>query len=296
MLVYFSALWSSVRSIRSSKRRIAAKCIVALLFFFGLSTTCLAQKEEQDYTKYHQGVINAETAIFVDKQPGRGLKIFSSTFEQFDFAFVDDCIEAFQLALFYKKEDYAIIFLKKAMDNGFEIELLNQLVHDCPCEHHERMEDKGALHAAFIKKHRKQLENYSTEAYAEYISRIDSELLRRILNRHMREQLFKDYKPGLSSTGLPKERAIKQQKIEYQRICDDNLRFIDSLARKNIFLGERNLGIYTEKLAEALKITPVAQQRVLMVTFYGLPASTYVPNNSEADYFRNQPCVQHAFP
>lgn len=89
----------------------------SLLLFILFSLSGDAQ--ERDYVSYHQNISKAEHVIFVDNKPNNGLHLFKNTLANYDFVFVDDCIEAFQLALFYKKDDDALFFIKKSFGEWF---------------------------------------------------------------------------------------------------------------------------------------------------------------------------------
>jgi hypothetical protein len=256
-----------------------------------------SQTKELNYVSYHKAIIAAETAIFLQNEPLKGLKTFRNTFESFDFVFVDDCLEAFQLALFFNKEDYALFFIRKALANGFELHLLDFLPHDCPCEG-DHWKKLVTIHKPFIEKHKVQLEKYASESYHFYLKRIDKNLLSLVIRRHVREQLFKNFHAGLSlRMASSRDQEMKNQFEEYDDICDDNLRFIDSLAKKKIFIGEQNLGIYTNHLAKSLGLPILSIEKCLgqMLRFYGLPENTHVPINTEKDYYSLNPLYNMLF-
>ncbi len=235
---------------------------------------------EIDYTIYHKNIIEAENEIFINGDSLRGLNIFKTTFEQFDFVFVDDCIEAFQLALFFKKEDYAMVFIKKAIANGFDVPLLKYL------NLNYRSEGSGqrryvTIFEDFIKKNRSELEAYTVKCFPLFLSRIDRKIYQRVLQNHVREQLFKNEVRGLCENS-------KEQNIRYHKIEDDNLFYLDSLAQKGIFLGERNLGCNYDKLSAILGGTTEFYLKKL-VSFYMLSFRTTAPINTEDSYFEMSP-------
>jgi hypothetical protein len=242
-----------------------------------ISFNLLAQNK--DYRLYHSEITKAENAIFVNHDSTEGLKLFKKVFTDYDFVFVDDCIEAFQLALYFKQEKYADFFIKKALENGFELKFLDLLSTGCPCNYYADAR-KATIHNQFINKHRIDLEKYSSVVYSKYKKRIDTALLPALLKRHVREQLFKNFQKGLSLNQ-------KTQDEEYDKVCNSNLSFIDSLAKKRIFLGERNLGIYTNKLMDSvsLPIKSIEGFKNYLLGFYGLPKGNYVPVLTEGEYF-----------
>ncbi|PQJ12502.1 hypothetical protein CJD36_001770 [Flavipsychrobacter stenotrophus] len=243
---------------------------------------CLAY--ESDYTLYHKGIINAEREIFINKDSIMGLQYFKNTFAAFDFVYVDDCIEAFELALYFRKEDMALTFIKKAIDNGFETSLLDSLSMECSCNMYLNRRVKVTIHKAFVTKYRHDLEVYTAMYYPKYLARINKELLGTILKRHVREQAFKNYP-------VTNRDELKLKNEEYARISDDNLRYIDSLARQGIYIGERNLGIYTNRLADSMRFPFIAveNQAKNIKSYYHLPVDYRIPFLSQYDYFETNP-------
>lgn len=244
-----------------------------------------------NYNEYHRGIIVAEEAIFIKNNFQEGLDAFTVTFNQFDFVFVDDCIEAFQLALFFKRDDYAMVFIKKALMNGFELKLLDSLSLFTQSDFNTAGKYL-TIHKDFIKKHKSYLEAYSRKCYGNYLKRIDKDLLVSINKRHVTEQLFKDNWEIIISKG-----EIDKNKTPYQLVCDDNLSFIDSLAKHHIFIGERLLGIYTNKLMASLEIITASTKnyREYLLTYYKLPANTHVSIVTESDYFGLNPTYNMLF-
>ena len=253
--------------------------LVILLLFTG--DNMFAQNI--DYTNYHKGIISAENEIFIRKDSIQGLKIFKKTFSDFSFVYVDDCIEAFELALYFKQDAYAMAFIKKAIENGFELKLLSLLSTGCPCNFY-RNAHKVTVYEDFINKNRDYLEKYANDCYPKYVSRIDKHLLTLLIKRHVKEQLFKNYQQGLS-------KDMKTQWTEYGDVCNSNMAFIDSLGSSGIFLGEQNMGIYTDKLMSELKlpIKSIKDYAEHLIKAYGLGPASYVPVNSEEDYFGINP-------
>lgn len=250
-----------------------------LLWLTVACTPLFAQQANVDYNRYHSEIIRAEREIFVKGDSIKGLQIFHKTFARYDFVFVDDCIEAFQLALVFKREDFAMRFIKKALDNGFELKFLDLLDQGCPCDFYNGR-CKVNVSTEFMEIHREYLEQYAMDHYVSYIQRIDKNAVAHLLKRHVREQLFKNGHKELQTTD-------GGQQAEYRRICDDNLRFIDSLAQAGIFTGERNLGIYTKKQMEHLHLPFKTAENCLawLLQFYGMPRSTDVPITDEYSYF-----------
>lgn len=265
--------------------------LLLLLSVVAWKSTLFAQKT--DYNQYHKNIADAEYRIFVLNDSIKGLKEFKNTFDDYDFVFVDDCIEAFQLALYFKQEAYAMSFIKKALENGFELKLLEQLNMGYTGDFR-----KVAIYKPFIEKNQKTLEAYAARHYPTYLKRIDKTLFEAILRRHVREQLFKNYHKGLTGlVGVTREQDMKEQNEIYKTISDNNLRFIDSLANEGVFWGEKNLGLYTDKLIDSLHLSFRSIEDLLhqVLRYYHLPENTYVPVDREREYFEIDPVYNILF-
>lgn len=256
------------------------KKALSILAFFLLRMQVHAQQHQLDYRLYHKGIIEAEQAIFIDNNPAKGLDIFKSTFAQYDFVWVDDCVEAFQLALFFKRDDMATLFIKKALDNGFELKLLDMLSLGTPCTFYKDRDEHVTIHKSFVDKNKRLLEAYSAKVYPMYLKRINRQVFENIVKRHVEEQLYKDGHSGLES-------SFKVQDMIYDKVCESNLHYMDTLAQQHFFVGERLLGIYTDKLVDSLK-SPYASTltyKNYLLKHYKLPVDTKVPIQSEGGYF-----------
>jgi len=261
-----------------------------LLLHILLVSTIARSQSQNDYTLYHKGIIKAEHEIFVGQDAMQGLKDFKKTFDAYDFVFVDDCIEAFELALYYKREDYAMPFIKKALDNGFELKFLDTLSDGCPCNNYMGLRNRVSIHQAFIQKHRQELDAYAAAHYDKYVARIDKHIFSTQVKQHVKEQLYKNYHSELGMTQ-------KKQEAAYVSVMNDNLHFMDSLMSRKIYFGERNLGIYTDKLAEALHLPFISIENYLTTVLqsYGMPKNTYVPILHEGEYWDIGPAYNMLF-
>lgn len=261
--------------------------ILYLLLFFPVFS--FAYGNAGDYNVYHRNIIEAERQIFLAHQPSAGLQFFKQTFSDYDFVFVDDCIEAFQLALFFKREDMAMVFIKKALENGFELKFLDELSLGCPCDFYKDAQGKVTIHRDFIHKNTVYLNKYADDCYKKYIDRINVDLVAALLKRHVKEQLFKNYIPGLMLTG--KRDEMRAQNIAYLKVSDDNLHYIDSLSVAGVYTGEKNLGIYTNKQATYLPqaFTSIENYLKILLSAYGLNTTQRIPINTEVDYYDKGP-------
>lgn len=196
---------------------------------------------EVNYVNYHRAVIEAEDLIFIQNKPKAGLNKFKETFNEFKFCFLDDCIEAFQIAIVYKYDDLSMYFVKRAIDNGLALKYLDQLYLGCGCNSYVEMRKRVTIHKEFIEKNKAELEKYAKSNELQYLRNIDTSNLIKIINRHVEEQLFKNCPIELCSSS-------KERDAGYFRVCNSNLDFIFNCAKNGIYLGERNLGNYSTEM------------------------------------------------
>src|SRR5690606_16790858 len=136
----------------------------------------------------------AEERLFLENKPQIALDSFKKIFDKYKFVFVDDCLEAFQLALLYNEEEYAMQFMEKALENGFELSLLYNLHQGCPCNFYKNHEKRVNIYDDFLNKSRRRLEAYEKKSYPNYIKRINRDLVGQVINRYVQMQFYKDYR------------------------------------------------------------------------------------------------------
>ena len=263
--------------------------IIILISFCGIVSFSFINTQDStlDYKTYYLKINQAEKQIFLKNDSIGGLLTIDSLFEKYDFVFVNDCIEFFQLAILYKRDDLAMHFIKKAMDNGFRIDLLQGLYHLSLTKNFALKQ--VIIFNPFIKKHKKELQQYEAKAFPKYVKHINKEILYNIIQRHIKEQIYKNFIPAL---GMTKE----VQEKTFRTINNSNLDYIESLYKKNIFVGEKNIGKIDMKLLKSLNIKYLndTNSRLLnpiILKRYHLPVNTKIPvsgtigNEGNIDYF-----------
>ncbi len=242
-----------------------------------------SQTADYDYLDYHRDIIRAEESIFMRGESKEGLAIFKETFDKVDFAFVDDCLEAFQLALHFNEDTLAMDFMKKAIRNGFDIAFLDLLNLGCPCTYYQTMCMPVKIYKPFIEKNHSYLLAYQEVYFPKYLERIHKDLLLELMYRNVNEQLFKKYVPGVGLTAT-------EHKARYREISAANLAFIDSLAKQNLFLGEQNMGLYSDQLMERLGLPTIDSIKNEYKRQYQLPMDQYIPTvRTEEVFIGGQP-------
>ncbi len=235
----------------------------------------------QDYTIYHKSIIEAEQTIFIEKDSVKGLEIFNTTFCNFDFVFIDDCVEAFQLALYFKREDLAMVFIEKALQNGLVLKNLDYLCLGNPNNGYVDRHKKVEMFKDFIKKNEPKLVKLEKKYLQVFLKKVDRNIYNQILKRHVREQLFKGWHKGLCTN-------FKIQDQEYNIISESNLNYIDSLAQNGIYVGEKLLGLYSDNVADSLDgSTKKILEKILR--FYKMPIDTKVPIKQDNAYWDFDP-------
>jgi len=261
------------------------KLLIFICIIFSFLHIALAQDSTLDYRVYHKKINIAEELIFLKNDSIGGLLLFDSVFNKYDFVFADDCIEAFQLAILYKQNDLAMNFIKKAMDNGLRLEDLAMLNCGCPHDFYAEINKRVTIFDNFIKKNKNILEQYETKAFAKYVKKINRLLLQEIINRHIKEQIYKNYIPEM---GID----ITEYKKIYHRVSDENLAYIVSKFKKGEYIGEKNIGIIDKKLLKDLGIKYLNENGILdkdILKKYGIPYNIKVPITTYKDYFSASP-------
>lgn len=237
-----------------------------------------------NYYNYHDKVIEAEELIFIEKDSIAGLKKFEEVFQMYDFVFVDDCIEAFQLACFYKNDKLALFFIKKALNNGFLIDMLFYLNCGSPHNFYNGMDKRVSIHKEFMTKYDAELRRYQDSVFNEYIKTINKPLLKGLIACHTKEQIYKNYHPELGY------KSYTNQKGAYNKVCNENLAFIKKQYQNNTFIGAKNIGFLSNELLSQLKIIYLNTNNQLdfsILKKYNLPKNTDIPIQKEEDVFSN---------
>ncbi len=234
-----------------------------------------------DYIPYHEKIIEAEKLIFIEEDIVLGLQSFEEAFQMYDFVFVDDCIEAFQLALFYQQDSLALFFIQRALDNGFRLEFLDELRCACPHNYYQDIDQKVSIHQAFIKQHQQELATYQNQTFEKYTRKIKKGHLAKLIERHIKEQTFKNHRPALGHTK-------EKQKQLYNQVCDSNLQWIKNLYKDEFYIGEQNIGFLSNQLLNHFDIEYTNDNKFLspaILQKYKLKKDTPIPVHMENNAF-----------
>ena len=217
-----------------------------------ISSVMYGQKDSNSYIKYHEGIIKAEEAFFLDEDYETGLNIFDAVFSRYDFVFVDDCIEAFQLALFCNSDSLALKFIEKAIENGFKVEMLESLNMGTPTNFYQNKNQKVTIYNDFIDNHKEYLEKKENAYFATVQEKINERLLMAVVVRHVKEQYYKNNK----------------SKNEYYIVSNKNLDFLIYLFEQGMGIGEKNIGILREDINKYYEIPYLNENNELNKKYY----------------------------
>ncbi len=178
-----------------------------------LFVLCRQHCASQDYRIYHTYVNNAERCFFLENKVDSTFIYYDKAFGEFDFAFVQDCFMAAQIAC-YKRSNKYEGYLKKGFKNG----LRPQHLKDSP------------VFAACIKDSiafRNKFPDYPV-LRAAYLKRINAKVLRQVIQHVSEEQ---------------SEKNRISDRYEYEKKLARHLRLIESMISTVGFPGDKIIGI-----------------------------------------------------
>ncbi|VXB10526.1 conserved hypothetical protein [Flavobacterium sp. 9AF] len=181
-----------------------------IILFFSNFLVIFSQKNT-NYFEYHSLINKAEYLFFKSEEKDSALYYYDKCFNDFDFIFAKDAINAAQIAFFLKK-DYKK-YLIKGFGNGLKIDHLK----------HVRLFEKEINKIA----NDKFLKSEYAKKRKEYLKRIDLEYLNTILDYGIQDQVDK-------RTDNSKAYEEKKQKAFVK---------IEKLIREKGFPGDQLLGI-----------------------------------------------------
>ncbi len=132
----------------------------------------------KNYVDYHKGINHAEQLIFVHHKIQDGLKVYDTIFNEYDFVYVGDCINALQMALYQNDEISFLNFTQKAFQNGLHLRNLKNIKY--VKNHAIYLKDTSVIQHSFNRNR------------SHYVNRIDTSLLKEIVQLFTRDQLNKN--------------------------------------------------------------------------------------------------------
>lgn len=142
---------------------------------------------------------------------------------------------------------------------------------------------KITIQSSFMEKYESTLIEYQEQAFEIYKKSIDTLLLKIIVERHIKEQAYKDFWEKIRiKTGESRDKA-------YDKICDNNLSFIIYLYQSKKNIGTKNIGFLSNDLYNALNIAYLKPNEKLqddILAAYGLPPDTDIHVDREIEVFQ----------
>ena len=93
---------------------------ILCLFLFNLGIS-----SAQNYIDYHKEIVKIEAHV-LEEDYAPALSLFDSLFEHYDFIYAIDCFTAAQLANLEKKPQRAFFFLRKGIEQGLRLEIIEE--------------------------------------------------------------------------------------------------------------------------------------------------------------------------
>lgn len=186
-----------------------------LLFILLLPIVQYGQEEQKNYEIYHKYINEAEIAFFKENNFGEAIDNYKKAFEEFDFVFVKDVVNAIQISEFCNLESEE--FLLKGFENGLKLDHLKKI------ELLKLKVIEWELNADI-------LSSYQT-LREKYVNKINYKLLLELYDRSMKDQVSKNLK-----------------QTEYDRYKKDDVFWIRKKIREVGFPGQKIVGIGDENI------------------------------------------------
>lgn len=246
-----------------------------------------------NYKDYYININRADSIYFIEKNYIKGLEWYKKTLSEFEFVWVDDCIKFTQLALINQRKDLALFFIKRAIDNGFELELIKYFNLGCLCDlklYSKEVKETNSELVLFLNQNQKELQQYYNKVRPKYLLTINTNILKSIIYDHVTDEFWKNSNEGIDKNLSTSQRDIIR-KERYEKLRSKNTQYIESLFSKNIWIGERNLGRYTNQLMEDLNIEDSSINSIsqIYISKYKLKGNRPIPVIEESSYFSSTP-------
>lgn len=197
-----------------------------------LLTLCLYRSSlnAQDYIQYHKAINKAEEQIFVQKKIPDGLKTYSQVFDQYDFVFLHDCMNAMQIALYANDEKSFLKFTDKATKNGLKMANLAKFYYITKHPYYAKHKDSIASRYPANRQH--------------YLRRLDTATLIKLYDLFATDQTQKNSLKG------EKDHAFRSR---YRAQIAETMKSLKKLAVERGFPSDKIIGIAQNNIMAELK-------------------------------------------
>lgn len=203
-----------------SSYRIFATVLLSLTYFIATA---------QNYNQYHTSIIEAERQIFIKEHLQEGLNIYRNTFQQYDFVFLTDVLQAMQIALLLNDENSFLTLADKATKNGL---IPRHLINFSFIKNHP-----------LYTKHKDSIINLYKINRPHYLKRIDTTALVKMYDLYAFDQMQKNSKAGESEIAFRKR---------YMAEVENTRRELIKLVRTRGFPSDKTIGIYQKDIVNEL--------------------------------------------
>lgn len=240
---------------------------------------------QKNYFEYYYTLNKADSVYFLNNNHKEALFIYKTLYSKFDFVWIEDCLKIAQLSLINNDEKLAFTSLQKAICNGFELNIVNQLNLGCSCNNFADSKNKNTLLLHFIEKNKKVLEDYYKKNRSYYLKNINVEVLKKIIKLHVLDEL---YKVNFIDVEKNDRKNLNEQ---WKKQLQKSFYLIDSLFKNNIFIGDVNLGRYTVNLANDLNLQNYSIETLVQSYYriYQLKGERRIPTYTENSFFQSTP-------
>lgn len=278
--------------VSKSNMKLFLKIIMICIASIVVQCQCL-YAQEKSYKDYYQNINTADSIYFLEKNYIKGLELYKKTLSEFDFVWVDDCMKFTQLALFNQRKDLALFFIKRAIDNGFELELIKYFNLGCLCNlnlYAKEVKLSNPNLKLFLEQNKNELQQYYNKIRPQYLKTIKMNILKRVIYDHVTDEFWKNSNEDIDE-GLTTLQRDKIRKKRHANLCSKNTKYIERLFSKSIWIGERNLGRNTNQLMIDLNIEDSSINAIIQLytSKYYLTGNRPIPHVSEDEYFYSTP-------
>lgn len=203
------------------------------LLLFSLALWIANTAAAADYISYHKAVNKAEEYIFIHNQPDSGLAVYTQLFKDFDFVYAGDCMIALQIALLNGNEKAFVRFTEKAFRNGMML------------RHFKRI--YSIRKSPFYLKDTTRFERLYRECRPHYLKRIDTAVLRQMMQLFVDDQLVKNGPKNRTET----ERQYNER---YTPLIALSFRQLNTIIMQKGFPLDQLIGIGQRDIMKELKI------------------------------------------
>ena len=218
---------------------------VFFLFFFIIIKLNIFSNNS--YFEYYRIQEIADSLIYIEQDYEKGFKIYQEIYKKFDFIWIEDCLRICQVAIITKNNEMALLSIKKAIDNGLELDKLKFINQGCQCNYYKNFKNSVSILDSFIIDNKQEIIKYYKKNRLNYLKNINRSHLVNIIVNHVDDELYKCEKEVMKPYNINFAKKWKD-------ILDNNYNYVKNNFDSSSYFGCRNLGNYSETLMSELKL------------------------------------------